>query len=218
MKKLIATGLPALGALLLLVLPAFGQWGRHWRGYRYPSHRYYSHYARPYYYPRYGYYHGGYPYYYPTYRYYYPTYVYPSYPTYVYPSYPTYVYPSYPTYNYSYSLPTYSYTPTNPAPYTTPSSATVTIGAYDNYFQPGNFQIAEGTQVRWVNNGQHIHTVTADDGSWDSGDLTPGAAFVKTFDRPGTYYYYCRHHTEGAGMRGTIVVGSASSYSSSSGY
>jgi len=205
MKKLIATGLPALGALLLLVLPAFGQWGRHWRGYNYPSYRNYYHYARPYYHPYYAY-----PYYYPTYRYYYPTYVYPSYPT--------YVYPSYPTYNYSYSLPTYSYTPTYTTPYTTPSSATVTIGAYDNYFQPSNFQIAAGTQVRWGNNGQHIHTVTANDGSWDSGDLMPAAVFVKTFDRPGTYYYYCRHHTEGAGMRGTIVVGSASSYSSSSGY
>ena len=52
------------------------------------------------------------------------------------------------------------------------------------------------------------HTVTADDGSWDSGDLQPGDEFDRTFDRAGVYTYYCRYHgSPGAGMIGTVVVG-----------
>jgi plastocyanin len=42
-------------------------------------------------------------------------------------------------------------------------------------------------------------------GLWDSGDLAPGASYSATFTRPGTYYYYCRHHTNDK-MQGAIVV------------
>ncbi len=198
MKKLIATGFLTLGVLLFLAQPAFSQLAVRTRAYSYP-------YSYGYSYPS-----AYYPYYYPSYSYTYPR---------------TYSYSYYPrTYGYSYYPPTYSYAPAYTAPYTaapvpytaaypptyTAPSLATTIGAYDNYFRPGNFQVAVGTQVRWVNYGRHTHTVTANDGSWDSGDMLPGAVFVKTFDRPGTYYFYCRHHTQG-GMRGAIVVGATGS-------
>jgi len=82
-----------------------------------------------------------------------------------------------------------------------------TVGAYDNRFTPQSINVQPGTTVRWVNYGHHAHTVTADDGSWDSGDIQPGASYSATFKNPGTYYYYCRHHTQDR-MQGVVVVGS----------
>jgi plastocyanin len=103
-------------------------------------------------------------------------------------------------------------------------TTTATVGAYDNQFSPQTINVQPGTTVRWVNYGRHSHTVTANNDSWDSGDIKPGASYSATFKQPGTYYYYCRHHTQDK-MQGTIVVGASgargdgvSSSSSSSGY
>lgn len=40
---------------------------------------------------------------------------------------------------------------------------------------------------------------------WDSGELTGGQTWSRTFDVPGTYRYFCGPH-EGRGMIGTITV------------
>jgi plastocyanin len=96
-----------------------------------------------------------------------------------------------------------------PAPPTPAQPATtVTVGAYDNRFSPPTINVQPGTTVRWVNAGQHAHTVTDKDGRWDSGDIKPGATYSATFNRPGVYYYYCRHHAADK-MQGVVVVGSA---------
>jgi len=109
---------------------------------------------------------------------------------------------------YSYSVPVYRPT----APYAVPYPPNfplaqlpnlVNAGAYDRYFTPGTMTVLPGTTVRWTNYGSHAHTVTAADGSWDSGDLAPGATYAVTFFFPGTYTFHCRHHK---GMRGTVVV------------
>jgi plastocyanin len=63
--------------------------------------------------------------------------------------------------------------------------------------------IAAGTTVTWQNADPLAHTVTADDGSWDSGDIEPGAAWRRRFDTPGTYPYHCTPHPF---MRAVIVV------------
>lgn len=104
--------------------------------------------------------------------------------------------------------PQYYQQPYSSRPSNAPARATTTIriGAADNYFEPGTVNVQPGTTVRWVNNGKHKHTVTSNDDLWDSGDLAPGATYSVTFTRPGTYYYYCRHHTNDK-MQGTIVVG-----------
>ena len=83
-------------------------------------------------------------------------------------------------------------------------SHTVELGAYDNYFGPDAVSVAPGTTVRWINYGQHRHTVTSYTGLFDSGEFGPGGVFSFTFTQPGTYYYYCRVHPRE--MRGTIVV------------
>jgi hypothetical protein len=62
--------------------------------------------------------------------------------------------------------------------------------------------------VEWRNDGRSAHTITANDGSWDSGNLETGQPFERTFDQPGVYRYYCRYHgSPSAGMTGIVVVG-----------
>ncbi len=67
-------------------------------------------------------------------------------------------------------------------------------------------------QAGLVNKGQSVHTVTADDNSFDSGNLTVGAQFTHTFTQPGRYPYYCQMHggAGGFGMAGVIIVDSSS--------
>jgi plastocyanin len=130
---------------------------------------------------------------------------------------PTYYYYSYssPCVDYSPPMsyePSYSHQRSDTREYSSrqasPSAPTTiaTVGAYDNRFEPQTINVQPGSTVRWVNYGQHAHTVTAGDDSWDSGDVQPGASYSVTFKRPGTYYYYCRHHTQDR-MQGVVVVG-----------
>jgi plastocyanin len=85
-----------------------------------------------------------------------------------------------------------------------PPTTTAMIGAADNRFNPPTLTVQPGTTVRWLNSGSHPHTVTDRGGKFDSGDIAPGATYSITFQTPGTYQYYCKHHK---GMEGTIVVG-----------
>ena len=73
----------------------------------------------------------------------------------------------------------------------------------DFAFQPASLEVPMGTTVTWTNQGTAPHTVTADDGAFDSGTLQPGSTFSLTFDTPGTFTYHCEIHPN---MMGTIVV------------
>ena len=81
-------------------------------------------------------------------------------------------------------------------------SAAVSI--VDFAFQPSSVEIATGGTVTWTNMGQAPHTVTADDGSFDSGTLSPGATFSQTFATAGTFTYHCNIHPQ---MTATVIVG-----------
>jgi plastocyanin len=70
-------------------------------------------------------------------------------------------------------------------------------------YAPTTRKIPTGTWVTWSNDGQETHSVTATDGSFDSGDLDPSEGFSWYFDQPGTYQYTCVEH---AWMSGRIVV------------
>jgi plastocyanin len=50
------------------------------------------------------------------------------------------------------------------------------------------------------------HTVTAENGLFDSGVLDPGESYTVDFDGQGTVAYYCSLHPE---MRGSLTVGGA---------
>ena len=74
-------------------------------------------------------------------------------------------------------------------------------------YAPARFEIAAGTTIRWTNSDQVDHSVTATDGSWDSGIIRPGETWERTFARPGTYDFFCTPHPF---MKGTITVTPAS--------
>ncbi len=82
---------------------------------------------------------------------------------------------------------------------------TLIIPVVDNRFIGRTMTIPVGTQVRWVNRGQNIHTTTSLDGLWDSPGLERKQSFAFTFTKPGEYRYLCRQHLL-QGMVGTITV------------
>jgi plastocyanin len=66
---------------------------------------------------------------------------------------------------------------------------------------PGSIIINTGDKVNWVNSDEEVHTVTSglesstDKGKqYDSGLLNADQTFEHTFDKPGTYNYYCTVH------------------------
>jgi plastocyanin len=68
---------------------------------------------------------------------------------------------------------------------------------------PVTVVIGVNNTVSWVNNDSAPHTVTADDGSFGSGNIAPTATFTFTFKTPGTYQYHCIYHPW---MVGTVIV------------
>jgi plastocyanin len=84
------------------------------------------------------------------------------------------------------------------------------VAVQDNSFNPMQVQVSSGGTVTWTNTGAVPHTVTADDGSFDSGVIAAGGTFSFTPPGPGTYAYYCQFHggPGGEGMAGTINAGS----------
>ena len=82
----------------------------------------------------------------------------------------------------------------------------VAVEIVDFTFSPGTVEVAVGTTVTWTNNDTAPHTVTADDGGFDSGELAQGGTFSMTFDTAGTYSYFCEIHPQ---MTGSVVVTAA---------
>jgi len=66
-----------------------------------------------------------------------------------------------------------------------------------------NLTITSGTTVTWTNSDTTKHTVTADDASFNSGDITPGNSYTRTFSSQGTISYHCIYHSM---MKGTLNV------------
>jgi halocyanin-like protein len=75
-----------------------------------------------------------------------------------------------------------------------------------NFFDPPAIRIDQGTEVTWEWVGSGAHTVTHEDGEFDSGVLDgEGTEFSHTFDESGTYLYFCAPHKP-LGMKGAVVV------------
>jgi plastocyanin len=83
----------------------------------------------------------------------------------------------------------------------TPSTVTI-----DNFaFAPAMLTVAPGTKIVWDNKDEEPHTVVSADGglTFKSPALDTDDKFSFTFDKPGTYKYFCSVHPH---MVGTIVV------------
>lgn len=84
---------------------------------------------------------------------------------------------------------------------TAPASGTVTMAG--RAFSPSSISVRAGGTITFSNNDDDEHTVTARDGSFDSGVLNAGGRFTRTFRTAGTFRYFCAIHTE---MTGTVTV------------
>lgn len=73
--------------------------------------------------------------------------------------------------------------------------------AYDP--NPLIISLAAQTSVRWGNADGTTHTVTADGGAFNSGNIGSGKTFSHTFAATGTFDYHCTIHPT---MVGTIIV------------
>lgn len=89
----------------------------------------------------------------------------------------------------------------SPAPTATPAITVVHISQFA--FAPPSVTIHAGESVRWINDDAVQHSATADDASWDSGELAQGQSWTHVFAKAGTYGYYCDDHRF---MKATVVV------------
>jgi hypothetical protein len=78
-----------------------------------------------------------------------------------------------------------------------------TIEIVDFSFQPSTITVPVGTTVAWINHGSAEHTVTFEDGTFNSGNIAGGSGFKHVFLQPGTYSYHCSIHPN---MIGQVVV------------
>ncbi len=77
------------------------------------------------------------------------------------------------------------------------------IDIKNSAFNKNVITIPVNTTVTWINFDSIIHTVTADGGSFNSGNLSRNQSFSFTFKVPGTYAYHCNQHPS---MKGSIIV------------
>jgi plastocyanin len=61
-------------------------------------------------------------------------------------------------------------------------------------YKPRRIDVLTGDSVTWTNTSARGHTVTAEDGSFDSGRVNANERFVHSFAEAGAYPYYCRLH------------------------
>jgi plastocyanin len=75
-----------------------------------------------------------------------------------------------------------------------------TVGKFD----PATVTVTAGQTVEWdFQDNSAPHTVTADDGSFDSCSQNAGAKFVVTFSKAGDVKYHCTLHAQ---MLGDVKV------------
>src|SRR5215217_42861 len=79
----------------------------------------------------------------------------------------------------------------------------VVVSIRDDSFDPVDAIVAPGTTVWWVNEGENKHSVTADNGLFDSGVVKPGEYYWVTFDGQGRITY----HGSPEEMTGSVTVG-----------
>jgi plastocyanin len=86
-------------------------------------------------------------------------------------------------------------------------NTTVTVDIHDRTFDPAQLEVAKGTTVTWTNGDTEAHTVTVDNGLFDSGVIEPGQYYSTWLGGSGTVSY---HSETDPDMKGSVVVREAS--------
>ena len=93
-----------------------------------------------------------------------------------------------------------------PVPTATTTVAAANVVVIDDFrFGPAVLTVPVGTKVTWTNDDSDPHTVTSEAAPklLKSPPLDTGDSFAFTFDKPGTYRYFCSIHPH---MQGVVVV------------
>ncbi len=95
------------------------------------------------------------------------------------------------------------------------AAATQRVRITHGKFSPTEVRISAGDTVEWVNADHDGHSITADDGAFDSHPecsedakdkcLRPGDSWPRTFSAAGRYPY----HSKTEGQKGVVVVSAA---------
>ena len=80
-------------------------------------------------------------------------------------------------------------------------AALITID--DNGYSPVSLTVKKGTNVTFKNEGSEMHTATADNSIFNTGDIAPGASKTVNITAAGTYTYHCNYHTT---VTGTLII------------
>jgi plastocyanin len=80
---------------------------------------------------------------------------------------------------------------------------TAVIHMKQQTFAPAKMVVAPGATVSWINDDTVPHSVTADDGRFDSGPILPGQSFKWTAATVGDVAYHCLYHPS---MTATVTV------------
>ena len=82
------------------------------------------------------------------------------------------------------------------------ASGSTQVVIENSQFMPTDLEIKAGTTVEWVNKDSVDHTVTFENGDFDT-ELVVGATTTVTFNEVGEYRYFCQFHP---GMQGSVIV------------
>ena len=84
-----------------------------------------------------------------------------------------------------------------------PGAVTTALTIKSFSFHPSPATVRVGTTLTVTNQDDTTHTITADDHSFDTGDLAAGASKTVTFSKAGKFTYHCNIHNY---MTGVIQV------------
>lgn len=70
-------------------------------------------------------------------------------------------------------------------------------------FDPSTITVTTGTTITWTNKDAIGHSVTSDNGVFDSGILNPDETFSYIFNTAGTFTYHCKVHSS---MTASVIV------------
>lgn len=85
-----------------------------------------------------------------------------------------------------------------------PLAGTATVVMKDFAFQPKTLVVKKGTVLTVTNQDSVGHSLTADDGRFDTGILSLNKSATITLDKPGTFKIHCLPHP--TTLTGTITV------------
>jgi plastocyanin len=75
---------------------------------------------------------------------------------------------------------------------TTPGTDAVSIQSFA--FSPSTINVTVNATVTWTNKDAAAHSVTSDDGLFDSGLFSTNATYSHQFTTAGTFNYHCSAH------------------------